>query len=148
MNENIEILKEILEELKQAKLWLTHSFTLCRDLKISLSMDINDFDKLEALTSRFARLTDLIVNKAFRTIDSIELEYGGSLIDVVNRAAKRGIVDSVEKVREFKDLRNEISHEYARRDLNRIFEKVVQLTPQLLILTDKTESYSLKWLQK
>ncbi|HEY8271001.1 MAG TPA: HepT-like ribonuclease domain-containing protein [Pseudobdellovibrionaceae bacterium] len=145
MTEDQEILKESLEELRQAKQWLHHSYSLCKALQINMNMEIESFDKLEALTSRFARLVDLLVNKTFRTIDTLELEYGGSLIDVVNRAAKRGIVDSVEQVREFKDLRNEIAHEYAKRDLTRIFKNVVQLTPSVLDLCEKTEQYCLKW---
>lgn len=145
MNEDFEILRESLDELNQAKKWLHHSYSICHSLQINMNMEIESFDKLEALTSRFARLVDLIVNKTFRSIDTMELEYGGSLIDVVNRAAKRGIVDSVERVREFKGLQNEIAHEYAKRDLTKIFEKVVRLSPYVLELCEKTEKYCEKF---
>jgi uncharacterized protein YutE (UPF0331/DUF86 family) len=108
-------------------------------------MDIENFDRLEALTSRFARLTDLIISKLFRSIDAMELETGGSILDVVNRAAKRGIVDSVDKIRTLKDLRNEIAHEYATADLTKIFEKVLRLTTDVLKLSVKTENYCQKY---
>jgi hypothetical protein len=41
-------------------------------------------------------MLDVILNKVFRSIDAIELEDGGTLLDVVNRAEKRGIIDSAE----------------------------------------------------
>ncbi len=139
--ENLLILKEGLQELQQASEWLAHSYSLCKDITISREMPIESLDKLEALTSRFARLTDLLVSKVFRSIDILELEYGGSLIDVVNRAAKRGIVDSVEKVRDLKDLRNQIAHEYAKTDLSRIFQESLLKSSYLLDLCAKTAHY-------
>jgi hypothetical protein len=55
---------------------------------------------------------DAILNKVFRSIDANELEDGGTRLDVVNRVEKRGIVASSERVRDLKDLRNDIVHEY------------------------------------
>ena len=52
---------------------------------------------MENLTSRFSRTIDLIVNKVFRSIDYVELEDSGTLIDVVNRAEKRELIHSAIK---------------------------------------------------
>ena len=63
---------------------------------------------MENLTSRYSRTIDLIVNKVFRSIDYVELEDSGTLIDVVNRAEKRELIHSAMRIRELKDLRNGI----------------------------------------
>ena len=52
---------------------------------------------MENLTSRYSRTIDLIVNKVFRSIDYVELEDSGTLIDVVNRAEKRELIHSAIK---------------------------------------------------
>jgi uncharacterized protein YutE (UPF0331/DUF86 family) len=77
----------------------------------------------------------------FRSIDAIELEDGGTLLDVVNRAEKRGIVDSAERVRDLKDLRNDIVHEYETDDLRSLFQQTLDATPPLFAIAEKVERY-------
>jgi hypothetical protein len=84
----------------------------------------DDWDALEALASRFGRMCDLIINKLFRALDRFELEETGSLMDAANRAVQRGIIDSVEQLRDLKDIRNEIVHEYAVEDLPAILGRI------------------------
>jgi len=40
--------------------------------------------------------------KVFRSIDAVEFENHGSLIDVLNRAQKHGFFESIEKIRQIK----------------------------------------------
>ena len=101
----------------------------------------NEFDDFENLASRYARMLDVILNKVFRSIDAIELEDGGTLLDVVNRAEKRGIVDSAERVRDLKDLRNDIVHEYETDDLRSLFQQTLDATPELFAIAEKIERY-------
>jgi uncharacterized protein YutE (UPF0331/DUF86 family) len=75
------------------------------------------------------------------SIDALELEDGGTLLDVVNRAEKRGIIDSAEHVRDLKDLRNDIVHEYETDDLRSVFQQTLDATPELFDLAAKTEGY-------
>ena len=70
-----------------------------------------DYDVLEALSSRYGRFVDILINKLFRAVDQFELMEGGTLIDTLNRAEKRGIV-TADTGRELKELRNIIVHEY------------------------------------
>jgi hypothetical protein len=52
----------------------------------------DEFDDMETLASRFARVSDIIFQKLFRNIDQVELEDKGSFIDAVNRAHKRELI--------------------------------------------------------
>jgi hypothetical protein len=64
------------------------------------------FDAFENLTSRYARTLDILINKVLRTIDIAELEEPGTIIDIINRSEKRGIIPNAYRVRELKDLRS------------------------------------------
>ena len=70
-------------------------------------------DRLESLTARFARLSDLLVQQVFRIEDAVEGYDEGTPVDRLNRAEKRGWIDSAETWRDIRALRNRISHQYA-----------------------------------
>ena len=128
----IEVLKINLENLKSSVRWLRRSQEFCLEIGIKGIYSEEEFDDFENLTSRFARTTDLIVNKVLRSIDSVEFLEAGSAIDAANRAEKRGIIDSVSRLRDLKDLRNEIAHEYETDDLGNLFSAVLSAVPELL----------------
>jgi len=105
------------------------------------SLKENEWDQLEALAGRFARLTDLVVHKLLRTLDRYEFEETGSLLDSANRAVKRGLIDSVDELRDLKDIRNEIVHEYAVEDLVGLYEEIHGAAPHLIKLVSGIGSY-------
>lgn len=105
-----------------------------------------ELDLFENLTSRFARASDILIHKVFRALDAVELESGGTLIDVVNRAHKRELFDEVDEIREIKDIRNEIAHEYVQEDLAKVFADVLRLTPKLFEIFKQTSRYAEKYL--
>ena len=84
------LLKQNLEQLEKSIFWLRRSYEIGRKIGIKSEYSEEEFDALETLVSRFARTTDLIIHKVFRSIDRVELEDEGTLLDVVNRAEKRG----------------------------------------------------------
>ncbi len=100
--------------------------------------------KLENLTSRFARLSDILTQKVFRLIDQIELEPSGSTIDTLNRAAKRGLVKSDALLRKIRETRNAIAHDYTEEELISLFETVKELAPKLMEIQESTLAYSAK----
>ena len=128
----IEVLKINLENPKSRVRWLRRSQEFCLEIGIKGIYSEEEFDDFENLTSRFARTTDLIVNKVLRSIDSVEFLEAGSAIDAANRAEKRGIIDSVSGLRDLKDLRNEIAHEYETDDLGNLFSAVLSAVPELI----------------
>ena len=132
---------ENLTGMRKSLLWLTRSHAKCTRIGVKEHYTEEEFDEFENLVSRYARMLDVILNKVFRSIDAIELEDGGTLLDVVNRAEKRGIVDSAERVRDLKDLRNDIVHEYETDDLRSLFRQTLDATPELFTISEKIERY-------
>jgi uncharacterized protein YutE (UPF0331/DUF86 family) len=76
--------------------------------------------------------TDLLVNKSLRTLVAFELEDPGTLLDILQKAEKRGIISSGANFRKIKQLRNMIVHDYAGEDLAESFTLCRQWTPELL----------------
>ncbi|MDR2535094.1 MAG: hypothetical protein LBD29_03570 [Treponema sp.] len=144
-NKYIGILKEKLLLLNLSADWVKRSYEQCQQIGIKEKFSKGEFDKFENLTSRYARTTDMLVNQTLRSLDNVEMVESGTIIDVMNRAEKRGIVTSAETLHTLKDLRNEIVHEYQIEQIERFFESVVTLTPVLLKTIDALQEYSKKY---
>jgi len=130
-----------LEGMRKSIEWLRRSHEKCIRAGIKDSYSADEFDAFENLASRFARTIDIITNKVLRSIDAMELEDGGTLIDVINRAEKRGLVDSAERIRDLKQLRNDIVHEYETDGLKDLFSQVMEGTPDLFALAERIIRY-------
>ncbi|MCP4177770.1 MAG: hypothetical protein GY756_08390 [bacterium] len=142
---NIQLLQNNIKDLLDAVKWLKRSYQICCSLEKKEIFSEIEFDNLEAMSARFSRVTDILIQKVFRSIDHVEMETQGSMIDVVNRAEKRKIISSVDLIREMKDLRNEITHEYVANELTRIFIDVIKYTPDLLKTVEDTITYCNKY---
>ncbi len=138
-------LKEVIEQLNQVKRHLEISLGRCQEIVKKNTHTEEDLIEYEALTSRFARAADMLIHKVYRSIDSVELTEGGTLIDVLNRADKRLLIDSVSEMREIKDLRNDIAHEYMTEQLWLLHEEVFKLAPKLINLLNRANEYSMKY---
>jgi len=144
--EHVRVLQETLRQLDDGATWLRRSLKRCQKAVGKSELSAADLDAFEALTSRFARLSDIILQKLFRGLDRIELEDSGTLLDALNRAEKRGLVDSAAAFREIRELRNEIAHEYAQEDLSDLFEGVLQHSPALLEIVRRADNYCRQYL--
>lgn len=139
---SIENLLASKEQLQSALKWLERSLSQCNTIELNAKFTDDDFDKFENLTSRFARVTDLLINKVYRAIDRVELKQPGSLIDTINNAEKKKLIDSVDQARTLKDIRNEIAHEYILEDQKLLFNEVLAQTAELIKLSEKAINYS------
>ncbi|SNT24163.1 hypothetical protein SAMN05446037_10607 [Anaerovirgula multivorans] len=136
-----QLLIEELYLLDNSNQMLRYSYRECKKIGIKTAYTFEELDKFEALTSRFARTSDLIIQKIFRLIDIIELEKPGSIIDRINRAEKRGLICSAETFKDIRRLRNDIAHEYIPTAIEEIFKKVLKLTPDIIDSVEKIKKY-------
>ena len=98
---------------------------------------------IEAFAARFAKLSDIFTQKFLRIIDELELVFDGSNIDRLNRAEKRGLIDSTETFMSIRELRNDISHEYKSADALEVFIHCYKMSEPLLKAAKKAVEYSL-----
>jgi len=116
------LLEQALGELASARRHLDFSSRQVAGLPGTLEgATEQQLESAEAFTGRFARSVDLLVNKVLRGLDRMELNPEGSLLDIIHRAEKRGLVGRAQDLREMKDVRNMIAHEYAGARAAEIF---------------------------
>jgi hypothetical protein len=127
--------------LKKQLFWLRHSFDETIRIGLKQQYEIDEFDSFENLCSRFSRTVDFLIRKVFRAIDEVEFEVQGTLIDTVNRAHKRELFDEMETIRYIKDLRNASAHEYVDEALQDLFADILEMTPKLIDMVEKTLDY-------
>lgn len=140
-NDYIQNLTLDLDILDKSLYWLRRSYGICTKIGVKPTYSEEEYDAIETLTSRYARTSDIIVQKVFRAIDKVEFEESGTMIDVINRAHKRGLFDSIDEIRTIKDLRNKIAHEYAKEDVESVYAQVINFTPEIFGLAARILSY-------
>ena len=130
MDKKEEILKENLDTLNKSLERLWESFLICQVIGIKGEFTAQELREFESLTSRFTRTIDLFINKCLSSLYKIELEDLGTIIDLLNKAEKREIIESAETWKKIKELRNSISHDYDIYDFtNDIFKPTLEYTP-------------------
>ena len=139
---SVENLLENRVLLEKQLFWLNHSFDEAEKVGLKSEYEVFEFDSYENLCSRFSRMIDFLVRKIFRSIDAVEFENQGTLIDAVNHAHKRGLFENIETIRQIKDLRNDIAHEYIDDALQDLFEDIMKLTPHLIEIAKNTLKYT------
>jgi uncharacterized protein YutE (UPF0331/DUF86 family) len=138
-----KMLEEALAELANARRHLNYSFKRVAELHESLEgATEGQLESAEAFTSRFARSVDLLVNKVLRSLDRVEMQPEGTLLDVVNRAVKRGLVTSAVELREMKDVRNIIAHDYAGAGYTQIFSYCREQKPVFDAICEAVATYA------
>jgi uncharacterized protein YutE (UPF0331/DUF86 family) len=127
--------------LEKQLFWITISYDECNKIGIKPEYTIDEFGKFETLCSRYSRSIDFLIRKIFRTLDAYEFENQGTLIDVVNHAHKRGLIEDIDELRIMKDIRNNIVHEYIEDELKEIFDEVLSYTSKLIKIIQTTLNY-------
>jgi uncharacterized protein YutE (UPF0331/DUF86 family) len=125
------LLLQAQSETRTALDHLLYSFEKAQNLTKKEICSEEELETLEAFTSRFARVVDLLVHRLLRAIDRYELLEPGTLLDAANRAEARGWISSVDWLRELKDTRNRIAHDYAGEEFQSIVRYCAQTTPDL-----------------
>ena len=143
---SFNILRENINALNLSVDWVQRSYEQAAKIVQKENYTADEFDKLENLASRYARTTDILVNKVLRSMDIVEFDETGTIIDVMNRAEKREIVSSAKLLRAIKDLRNNIVHEYKIVEIAGFFEDVQKYTPVLLDIIKNVNRYCEKYL--
>jgi hypothetical protein len=143
---SIAVLQENISALKKQLEWLQYSYEKSKKIGIKETYLPEEFDIFETLSSRFARSIDFLVRKVFRSLDDVEFEKQGTLIDVVNNAHKRGLFESENQIRLLKNIRNDIAHEYVDEGLKNLFGDILEQTPLLISIIKNSIEYSSRYL--
>jgi len=143
------VLKSHIANLDKSIERLLYSYNICNKISAERGQKNEEYlEHYEALTARYGRSVDILVSSVLRFIDIMEYIESGTIIDITNRAEKRGFVDSAQDLRVLKDLRNEIVHNYDSDDYEEVFDDSLRLIPDLLEIVNKVKVYCGKLLEE
>jgi hypothetical protein len=137
MNQDKELVEQQILELSKASDVLQYSLKKCSLIELSENLNPLNLESFEALTGRFARLSDIFIQKSLRLLDRLNLEDTGTVRDRINRAEKNGMIENADDFVEIRLLRNEISHVYQEKTWLQINRNVLELAPVLLKGVDR-----------
>jgi hypothetical protein len=126
--------------LKQALHSFERSLVKCRDIDFSPPISFETEESLDALSSKFSRVSDIYTQKVIKTLLFLLREDAPTFLDRMNLCEKLGIIPSAEELIAIRDLRNIIAHEYLSENLLEIYRGIIQLSDNLMksiTLTDK-----------
>lgn len=138
-------LESEIELLNKAADILNYSYENCKKIGIKEKYSYEELDKFESFTSRFARMSDFLIQRIFKLIDNLDLESEGTVRDTINRAEKKELIESADAFVEIRILRNQISHEYVDEEIHEIFQKVQDYTPALLDSVSRIKNHVKKY---
>lgn len=140
-----QLLVHELKVLEDARSVLVYSFDKCKAIGIKKTYEPEELESFESYTGRFARLSDILIQKIFRLVDELDLDAQGTIRDRINRAEKKELIASSDAFIEIRMVRNDIAHEYLPEAIRDIFGKVLILTPDLLDGVERTVAYCKKY---
>jgi uncharacterized protein YutE (UPF0331/DUF86 family) len=144
-SKTLKLLEENLQLAREAAGHLSVSADRCKDFALQPPFTEENLIELEALTSRFSRLSDILIQKVFKTIERLDADTPGTVRDRILQAEKKGIISSAEAFTEIRDIRNTIAHDYDNVNFNEVVSFVMKSTPVLLQTVETCIKYSKKF---
>lgn len=99
----------LLEKLMTA---LAYSYEKCDDIGEKEEYDLEEQESFEALTSRFARTSDILTQKVLKTLFILLQENIKTIIDTANFLEKLEVIEKADDLLNIREIRNQIAHEY------------------------------------
>jgi len=120
---------------------LEYSYQKCNIIGEKEEYTLEEQETFEALTSRFARSSDILTQKVFKSLFILLQEDIRTTIDAANLLEKLEIVDNADDLLNIREIRNQISHEYVETDLRALFFDVLRYVPELLKVISNFKTY-------
>jgi uncharacterized protein with HEPN domain len=137
----ISQMEEYLALLDKSVIALLYSYKKCNAIKKESEYDLEQQESFEALTSRFARTSDILTQKVLKTLFILLQENTKTIIDAANFLEKLEIVEKADDLLNIREIRNQIAHEYVESDLRDLFLDVLRYVPELKKIINNVKAY-------
>lgn len=127
--------QKIAADLKKALGHLEYSYKKATHTLKKPQLAEDDLEDLEGFGARFARASDIAVQKFLR-LKVLEKDPGfnGGVIDVLNQAEKFGWIGSAREWSRIRELRNVTAHEYSETEARTLYGEILKLCGPVLAL--------------
>ena len=126
------VLKANRDLLDQALPSFRKSLEKCRLLHLAAPRSFEVEESLDALTSKFSRISDIFTQKVLKSLVLLTREDAPTFVDRMNLCEKLGVISSAADLIEIRDLRNQIAHEYLSENLTEVYQDCMALSGKLL----------------
>jgi len=137
----ISQMEEYLALLDKSCVALRYSYKKCSAIKGESEYDLEQQESFEALTSRYARTSDILTQKVFKTLFILLQENTKTIIDAANFLEKLEIVENADDLLNIREIRNQIAHEYVESDIKELFHDVLHYVPLLKKIIVNVKNY-------
>ena len=121
---------------------LNHSYEKCQIIaEAKDNFGLDDQESFEALTSRFARSSDILTQKVLKSIFLLLHENIRTIIDSANFLDKLNIIDSADDLLNIREIRNQIAHDYVTENINGFYLEVLTYVPLLKKIVDNVKTF-------
>ncbi len=145
MKKLLQYLKDAIIQANEAVNHLKISIDRCKNFVENENFTEEQLIELEALTGRFARLSDLLIQKMLKAINQLAGSNVGTVRDRLLEAEKKEIISSAQAFLEIRTMRNTIAHEYEFDALKDIFSFAYIQSEILIEAIDNAKKYSEKF---
>ena len=145
VKKTLQHLKDNFTQAEDAASHLAISVDRCKNFIDDKDFNEEQLIELEALTARFARLSDLLIHKVLKTIDQLDASTPGTVRDRIMQAEKKGIIEDADTLLEIRNVRNTIAHEYESIDVKEMFLFVFRHSRLLIAILKNAKQYSNKF---
>jgi hypothetical protein len=125
--------QKVAEDLDKALSHLEYSFKKAGLLLKQPSLSEDDLEALEGFGSRFARASDIAVQKLLK-LKVLEKDPGfrGGVMDILNESEKFGWIASAREWARIRELRNVTAHEYSETEVRELYSEILRLSQIVL----------------
>lgn len=127
--------RKISEDLKKALGHLEYSRGKATGLLQKESLGEDDLESLEGFASRFARASDIAVQRFLRfKVLQKDPAFRGGVVDTLNEAEKHGWIPPARDWERVRELRNVTAHEYSESEFRELYAEILSLSKIILEL--------------
>ena len=125
INNTIELLNINWDLLQNSIESLNLSVIKCKKIGFKHNPTFEEMESFDSLILKFARTSDIYIQKILRGIWILLHEPYAPLIDMLNKSEKAGIIYSADKLLEIRELKNHIAYEYIPETVNELVKEVI-----------------------
>lgn len=145
MKKILQYLQKNFDQADEAVNHLVISIIRCKSFINNKKLSEEQLIELEALTGRFARASDLLIQKVLKTIERLDGSAPGTVRDRILQAEKKGLTTDAKILLIIRDVRNTIAHEYEFQNQKEIFVFAFNHTSFLIDVLANAKQYSQKF---
>jgi hypothetical protein len=145
MTEHLRLIARQLNQLQHMRQYLVHFFDRCSEIFPVTNWQVMSMDQHEMLAAFRVRFSEFQehLGKTMRAVaieEEVNAERFGSVLAFME---KLGVLESVERWKMIREIRNSVNHEYEEDGgrLTQFFSEMFKATPELLVCHDKLVAF-------